>query len=149
MRSERMPLPFRGAFVVSGVRHEDARGDFKQVFDLDAVHVHSAAPETNYLATAFNRRRGTIRGLHYQAKPHEEAKTVWCTTGAVFDVLLDLRADEPTFGEWISVDLNSDDVAALHIPRGIAHGYQTIEDGTIVSYLISGAYEPASTRTIN
>jgi dTDP-4-dehydrorhamnose 3,5-epimerase len=148
MSSERTPLPFRDAFVLSGVRHEDARGDFKRVLDLDVVYERGAASETSYLATAFNRQSGTIRGLHYQAKPHEEAKTVWCTTGAIFDVLVDLRPDEPTFGMWISIELNADDVTTVHIPRGIAHGYQTIKDDTIVSYLLTGMYEPGSARTI-
>ncbi|MGY2874545.1 dTDP-4-dehydrorhamnose 3,5-epimerase [Marmoricola sp. URHA0025 HA25] len=149
MSSEPRPLSFRGAFVLSGVRHEDSRGDFKRVLDLDLLPGAGRDPASTYLATALNRRRGTIRGLHYQEPPYEEAKTVWCTSGAIFDVLVDLRPDEPTFGQWISVDLHADDVTALHVPPGIAHGYQTIEDETVVSYLISGTYEPRSARTIS
>jgi dTDP-4-dehydrorhamnose 3,5-epimerase len=148
MNADVTALPLSGAFLLSGLRHRDARGDFRRVLDLDLLRTVAGDEDASYFATAHNLRRGTIRGLHYQAAPYEEAKTVWCTTGSIFDVLVDLRADEPTFGQWISVGLSADEVKAVHVPRGVAHGYQTTEDDALVSYLISGPYRPDSTRTI-
>ncbi len=86
--------------------------------------------------------------MHYQVAPAEEAKTLWVTDGALHDVLVDLRPDEPTYGQWLAVELAADDDVALHVPAGIAHGYQTLVDDTRLTYLISAGYSPAHARTL-
>ncbi len=83
---------------------------------------------------------GTVRGMHYQVAPHAETKILWVTDGRLYDVLVDLRADEPTYGQWVAVTLSADDDIALHVPEGVAHGYQTLEDNTRLIYLIGSGY---------
>jgi dTDP-4-dehydrorhamnose 3,5-epimerase len=86
--------------------------------------------------------------MHYQAEPDGEAKTLWCLTGSVFDVLVDVRPDEPTYGQWVSVVLSADEPAAVHVPRGVAHGYQTLVEESSMAYLISTPYVAASSRSL-
>ena len=93
-------------------------------------------------------KRGTVRGLHYQAAPHAEAKLVRCTRGRIYDVIVDLRPDSPTFKRWTAVELGADDRRMLYVPEGCAHGFQTLADATEVFYQISAAYDPASQRGV-
>lgn len=141
------PLVFAGAFIVHGSRYMDHRGDFR--VHLDPASHDSLIPEPGptQVASAHNAVRGTVRGMHYQVSPYEETKTLWCSAGAIFDVLIDLRKDEPTYGDWLSVELGRE-AMAVHVPRGIAHGYQTLADDTVVSYVIRGHHDPASARTL-
>jgi dTDP-4-dehydrorhamnose 3,5-epimerase len=101
------------------------------------------------VVTTVNVVAGTIRGMHYQVAPFEESKILWVSDGRLFDVLVDLRPDEPTYGQWVSVVLESDDDLALHVPAGIAHGYQTLADDTRLTYLIGASYSPAHARTLH
>ncbi|HKY57464.1 MAG TPA: dTDP-4-dehydrorhamnose 3,5-epimerase family protein [Aeromicrobium sp.] len=118
----------------------DDRGNFTKVL---------AEPvEAEQVCTSFNRLRGTVRGLHVQADPFPETKTLWCVAGAVWDVMVDLRASEPTYGNWAGVDLTASEPAALTLPPGVAHGYQVIEDGATIVYLISGEFAPTAARTL-
>src|SRR5690606_499869 len=99
-------------------------------------------------STSFNSRRGTLRGLHYQAAPHEEAKLIRCTRGAVFDVAVDLRAGSPTRGRWYGIELSAANARTLYIPEGCAHGFQTIADDTELLYHMSVEYVPDAARGI-
>jgi dTDP-4-dehydrorhamnose 3,5-epimerase len=97
---------------------------------------------------SWNRARGTVRGLHYQAAPHEEAKLVRCTRGAIHDVAVDLRPGSPTRHRWIAVELTGDNRRMLFVPEGVAHGFQTLVDDTEVFYQISRAYHPDAQRGV-
>jgi dTDP-4-dehydrorhamnose 3,5-epimerase len=98
------------------------------------------------VSVSSNRRRGTLRGLHFQADPSPEAKVVTCTRGSAFDVAVDLRADSPTYGRWAAVELTHENGRAIYVPPGCAHGFQTLADDTEVLYLISAFYDPSLQR---
>jgi dTDP-4-dehydrorhamnose 3,5-epimerase len=137
-----------GAFVIELERIEDDRGFFARTFCRRELHEHGLATEIAQANTAFNKRKGTLRGMHYQASPYEEAKLVRCTRGAVYDVIVDLRSGSPSFQRWISVELTADNDTTLYVPKGVAHGYQTLEDDTETSYLMSSFYEPDAGRGV-
>jgi dTDP-4-dehydrorhamnose 3,5-epimerase len=142
------PLALRGVTLFQADVHEDERGAFRRILDIPVLESLGLDPTVVQISMATNTRRGTVRGLHYQAAPHGESKTLWCTHGSVFDVLVDLRADEPTYGDWIAVRLAADQPVALHVPPGIAHGYQTLEDASALTYVISAPHVPASARSL-
>jgi dTDP-4-dehydrorhamnose 3,5-epimerase len=137
-----------GAFIVELERIEDERGYFARTFGRREFLERGLAAEIVQANTAFNRRKGTLRGMHYQAAPHEEAKIVRCTRGAVYDVIVDLRPSSPTFQRWISVELTTQNNVMLYVPESFAHGYQTLEDETETSYLMSAFYEPSAGRGV-
>ncbi len=141
-------LELPGAFLIELDRIEDERGFFARTFCRDEFAEHGLATEIVQANTAFNRRKGTLRGMHFQAAPHEEAKLVRCTRGAVYDVIVDLRRDSPTFTRWVSVELTVENDTMLYVPEGFAHGYQTLEDETETSYLMSRRYEPSAGRGV-
>ena len=101
-------------------------------------------PSVKQINSSFNISRGTLRGLHLQLSPDEEAKLVRCINGAIFDVVADLRPDSPTYLQWFGAELTAEDRVALYIPPGCAHGYQTLEDSSEVLYHVSAAYAPQS-----
>ncbi len=141
-------LPIAGAFRVMTEGHIDERGRFFRTFDAGIFRAHGL--ETNFVqrSSSFNTRRGTLRGLHWQADPHGETKTVRCTRGAIFDVLVDLRKGSPTFGKWHGEELTPDTPAMLYIPKGCAHGFQTLADASEIYYEISTAYVPQAARGV-
>ena len=141
-------LAFRGVYLITTEFHRDERGEFRRVVDFDVLRSLDVETEVCQVSTVTNERSGTVRGMHYQADPHEEAKTLWCYAGEVFDVLVDLRPDEPTYGKWVGVHLSGSEPVALHVPRGIAHGYQTLQDSSMMTYLISVPYAAESARTL-
>lgn len=143
------PLPLAGAFLLRGFVHEDERGTFRRVLDVTAAAELGFDTRVAQISIATNRRRGTVRGMHYQVSPHDEAKTLWCTAGSVFDVLVDLRPAQPTYGHIWSTTLTAGDPFALHVPAGIAHGYQTLADGTDLTYVISVEHDATSARSID
>ena len=124
----------------TGDVHPDHRGSFTKYLDA-----HLAISQ---VGSAFNARAGTLRGLHFQAQPHGETKRLWVSTGAILDVLVDVRADSPTYGDWTSIELDAKEPTVLTVPAGVAHGYQTLVDDTTVVYLITGAYVPEAARTV-
>lgn len=142
------PLLIRGAAILRGEVHADDRGAFGRIVDVTQLAALGMDPAIAQVSSVVNTTRGTVRGLHYQADPHGEAKTLWCTVGAVYDVIVDLRVEEPTYGRWVSVTLSADEPIALHVPRGIAHGYQTLEDGSALTYLISTPFVAESARAL-
>ena len=99
-------------------------------------------------SVAFNKERCTLRGMHYQAEPHAEAKLVRCIRGAVHDVIVDLRPASPTFKRWVAVELTASDGRMLYVPEGLAHGYLTLEDESETLYLISTPYAPEAARGV-
>ena len=116
----------------------DARGTFSNVFDLNTKLGLEISTKKMSLSHATNLSKGTLRGLHFQEAPYEQAKLVWCSAGSAFDVIVDIRPESVNFGTWNSFDLTSSQSIALYIPAGFAHGYQTLEDNTTITYLLAG-----------
>jgi dTDP-4-dehydrorhamnose 3,5-epimerase len=137
-----------GAFVIEQERHADARGYFARTWCRTELESQGLEAGLAQSSVSFNRRRGTLRGLHYQAPPFAEVKVVRCTRGSVFDVAVDLRPGSPTFRGWTSVELTEENGRALYIPRGFAHGFVTLADATEVTYLISAPYDQPSARGV-
>lgn len=137
-----------GAVVVSFERAEDDRGFFVRTYDQPAFSDAGIEFRPIQCSLSFNVEKGALRGLHWQAAPHEEAKLVQCTKGAIFDVIVDLRAESSSYGKWESFELRAEDTDALFVPPGFAHGFQTLEDASEVSYMISAAYVPEAARGI-
>jgi dTDP-4-dehydrorhamnose 3,5-epimerase len=130
----------KGAFVIEPERIEDERGFFARTFCRREFDVHDLDSSLLQCSISFNRKRGTLRGMHYQVAPYREAKLVRCTRGAIYDVIVDLRAGSRTFRQWVAVELSADNRLMLYIPEGLAHGFQTLRDETEVFYQISEFY---------
>ena len=137
-----------GAWLIEVERLEDERGFFARTWDGTEFEAHGLNPDLAQCSISYNRARGTLRGLHYQSAPHEEAKLVRCTAGAIFDVVVDLRAESPTFRGWFGTELSAEKRNALYIPEGCAHGFLTLTDDSEVSYLISEPYAPGAGRGV-
>jgi dTDP-4-dehydrorhamnose 3,5-epimerase len=137
-----------GAFVVEPDLIEDERGFFARIWCQQEFRVHGLNPELVQCSISFNRAKGTLRGLHYQMAPHDEAKVVRCTMGAIYDVALDLRPDSSTFGAHEAVVLTARNRRMLYVPEGCAHGFLTLEDDTEVAYQMSEFYAPGAARGV-
>ncbi len=137
-----------GAFLVEAEPRGDERGSFATVFSEDVFRAQGLDARVSFCAVARNARRGTLRGMHYQEPPHEQAKLVRCIRGTIYDVIVDLRGDSPTRGQWEAFELSSAGHSALYVPPGMAHGYLTLEDESDVFYQISAPYVPASERGV-
>jgi dTDP-4-dehydrorhamnose 3,5-epimerase len=142
----RTTLP--GAFRVEMDRLEDDRGFFARSWCAREAEEQALNPRVAQCNVSFNRRRGTLRGMHFQAAPHEEAKLVRCTRGALFDVIVDLRPNSPTFRKWEAFELTDGNGLAIYVPAGFAHGFQTLVDDTEVLYQMSEFYVGASARGV-
>lgn len=140
------PAPLAGAWVLEPERLEDERGFFARTFCRDEFAARGLATGIAQASVSFNRRRGTVRGMHYQIAPDAEAKLVRCTRGALFDAVVDLRDGSPTRGRWFARVLSAEAGNQLYVPPGLAHGFQTLEDDTEVAYQISVPYASASAR---
>jgi len=134
----------KGAYLIDLEPREDNRGFFARAWCAREFEAHGLNPRVVQVNVAHNVKKALLRGLHYQRAPHAEAKTVRCTQGAVFDVVVDLRADSPTYKRWDGFDLTSDNRTMLHIPEGCAHGYQTLMNATDIEYLTSAFYAAES-----
>jgi dTDP-4-dehydrorhamnose 3,5-epimerase len=134
----------RGAFVIDVERREDDRGFFARTFCQREFVDHGLRPVIAQVSIAFNRQRGTVRGMHFQFPPHAETKIVRATRGALLDVIVDLRPESPTYLEHVAVELTADNRRALYVPERFAHGYQVLEDGTEASYEIGEFYTPGT-----
>jgi dTDP-4-dehydrorhamnose 3,5-epimerase len=137
-----------GAWVIEPERLEDKRGFFARTWDPEEFLERGLNPQLAQCSISYNRTHGTLRGLHYQAAPYEEAKLVRCTAGAIFDVAVDLRPDSATFRNWRGVELSADNRLALYIPEGCAHGFLTLDDDSEVHYQISQPYMPQAARGV-
>ena len=138
--------PLAGVFVLEPERREDPRGFFQRTFDREAFAAHGLDPAVEQGSVSFNRLRGTVRGLHFQAAPFEETKLVRASRGSIFDVVVDVREGSPTRGQHFSLTLAADSGLQVYVPPGFAHGFQTLEDNTEVSYLISAPYSADHAR---
>lgn len=136
--------PLAGAYLIEAERIEDERGFFARTGDGAEFAAHGL--DTNLVQTnlSFNRRSGTLRGLHFQRPPHSECKLVRCVQGRLYDVIVDLRPQSPTFLQWYGAELSADNLCSLFVPKGFAHGFQTLVDATMVFYQMSDAYAPAA-----
>ncbi len=146
MRFTETDLP--GAFVLELEPHADERGFFARAWCEREFAERGLETHVSQCNVSFNARRGTLRGLHFQAPPHAEAKLVRCIRGAVHDVIVDLRPSSPTFRRWIAVELSAENRRALYIPKGFAHGFQTLVDETELFYQHSEPHAPGFERGV-
>ena len=130
------------AFVIEPVQREDERGYFAVTWRADEFERRGLDARLAQSSVSYNRRKGTLRGMHYQKEPHAQAKLVRCTRGAVYDVIVDLRPGSPTLARWIGVELTASNRRALYVPAGFAHGFQTLEDDAELTYQITTPYRP-------
>lgn len=132
----------KGAFVIDIERREDSRGFFARAFCQNEFEAHGLKPIIAQANVAFNNKKGTLRGMHFQFPPAAETKLVRCTRGAILDIIVDLRPESPTYLQHVSVDLNEDNHRALYVPERFAHGYQVLADKTETSYQVGEFYTP-------
>jgi len=135
-------------WLIEPERRTDDRGFFARTWDSSEFSARGLETRIAQCSISFNRHRGTLRGVHYQATPYEETKLVRCTAGAIFDVAVDLRPKSPTFKHWVGHELTADDRYALYVPKGCAHGFLALADDTEVAYQISEFHTPESARGV-
>lgn len=133
-----------GAWIIDITPIHDPRGFFAMTWLPDQFAKHGLNPALVQCNLAFNLKRGTLRGMHFQNAPHAQAKLIRTTRGALLDVIVDLREDSPTYRQWDAVELTADNHRMLYMPEGIAHGYLTLEDNTEAYYHVSSSWEPAA-----
>ena len=136
----------KGAFIIEPERLEDERGFFARTFCQKEFEAHGLNPRMVQCNISYNKHKGTLRGMHYQAAPMAEAKLVRCTRGAIYDVIIDLRPESPTYCQWLAEELNAENSKMIYIPEGFAHGFQTLENDTEVFYQMSEFYSPEHAR---
>ncbi len=146
MTFERTPLP--GVWTIDLDRLDDERGWFARTFDADALRARGIELEVVQCNASFSHRRGTLRGMHYQAEPYGEPKLVRCVRGATFHVAVDLRAGSRTYRGWHGVELSAESRRAIYLPAGIAHCCQTLVDECEVHYLMGARHEPGAARGV-
>ena len=142
------PTRLPGSLHIVPERHEDERGFFARSWCRHEFEAHGLNPTIAQCDISFNRRAGTLRGLHYQLPPRAEVKLVRCTMGSIFDVILDLRKESPTYGEYVGAFLNAENREMLLVPEGCAHGFLTLEDRTEVFYQMSEFFSPEHARGV-
>jgi dTDP-4-dehydrorhamnose 3,5-epimerase len=136
----------QGAFIIDIEPREDERGFFARSFCADEFKDHGLNPAVVQTSTSFNLRRGTLRGMHYQGRPYGEAKLVRCVSGAVYDVIVDLREGSPTAKQWFAVELSGENRRQIYIPEGCAHGFQTLVNNSELHYQMSEVFHPEVSR---
>lgn len=144
MQFTKLDIP--GAYRLDLETYEDERGFFARAYCEHEFAAHDLATRMVQTNVSFNRRRGTLRGMHYQAAPHQEAKLVRCTRGAIYDVMVDMRPESPTYRRWAGVELSAANGRMLYVPKGCAHGLITLADDTEVTYQVSAFYAPSHER---
>ena len=130
----------KGAYLLNLELIEDQRGFFSRLWckkELEAMNLNADVVQSNI---SYNKKKGTLRGLHFQKAPYEETKYVRCTKGSIYDVVVDLRPDSPTFKQWFGVELSEENATMLYVPKGFAHGYLALEDHTEVTYFVTQFY---------
>ncbi len=142
------PTPLDGAWLVDLERHEDDRGFFARTWCAREFAARGLDPQLAQCSLSYNRRRGTLRGMHWQAAPHEEVKLVRCVRGAIWDVIIDLRPDSPDYTRHYGVELSAATGRALWVPRGFAHGFVTLENDTEIFYQMTDFYAPEAARGV-
>ena len=139
---------FKGAFIIEPEHLEDERGFFARTFCQKEFEAHGLNSKMVQCNISYNKHKGTLRGMHYQVAPMAEAKLVRCTKGAIYDVIIDLRPESPTYCQWLAEELNAENSKMIYIPEGFAHGFQTLEDDTEVFYQMSEFYSPEHARGV-
>ncbi len=142
-------LGVAGVFLLTPERRTDDRGYFARIYCERELAEHGLVGAHCQINTGFSPRRGTLRGMHYQVAPHAEVKIIRCTRGKVFDVVVDLRADSPTYKRWCGVELSAESGLALYAPEGTAHGYLTLVDDTELTYMTNRTYAPDAARGVH
>lgn len=138
----------RGCFIIEIEKLEDPRGFFGRSWCRKEFEERGLDPELAQCNVSLNKKKGTLRGLHYQAKPHEEAKLVFCPRGAIYDVVVDLRQGSPTFCAWAGAEINQTNLKMVYVPAGCGHGFQTLEEDTLVIYQMSEFYDASLARGV-
>jgi dTDP-4-dehydrorhamnose 3,5-epimerase len=134
----------KGAFIIEPELLRDERGFFARTFCKDEFEEYGLETDIVQCNISYNKKKGTLRGMHYQVHPYEEAKIVSCTKGAIFDAILDLRKESGTCHQWVAVELSDENFRMVYIPKGCAHGFQTLKDDTVVYYQMSEFFHPES-----
>lgn len=142
------PTPIKDLVVVEMQRHTDERGWFARAYDAAPFAAAGMDWTVVQANMSFNERKGTLRGLHYQAEPAAEPKFIRCIRGRVFDVAVDLRESSPTYCQWFAVHLSADEGNAVYVPPGCAHGFLTLEDATELFYFVGAPYAPELSRGV-
>lgn len=135
-----------GVFILKANPIHDERGFFARMFCSKTFAELGLCSNFDFDTVSFNVQKHTLRGLHFQVSPHEETKLVRCSRGRIFDVVVDLRIESPTYGNWVSVELNESELKAIYIPPNCAHGFITLADNCQVEYKMKGQYDLASSR---
>ena len=138
----------RNAFLIEIEKREDQRGFFARTWCKREFAANNLNVNLVQANIAVSKKRGMLRGMHYQAAPYEEAKLVRCTTGAIFDVIIDLRPDSSTYKQWVGFELTGESHRMIYVPEGFAHGYQTLTEHAEVFYQVSQVYSPESERGV-
>lgn len=138
----------KGAFIIEIEKLEDERGFFGRSWCANEMSEHGLNVNIRQANVSFNKHKGTLRGMHYQVAPHQEAKLVRCSRGRIYDAIIDLRENSPTYKQWIGIELTQDNYKMLYVPENFAHGFITLEDNCEVSYLMSEFYVPCAGATI-
>lgn len=138
----------KGVYIIEPELLLDERGFFARSFCKEEFQKNGLETDIVQCNISYNKKKGTLRGMHYQAAPFEEAKIVSCTKGSIYDVVVDLRRDSPTYRNWYAKELSTDSYQMLYIPKGCAHGFQTLEDNCNVYYQIGEYYHPEYARGI-
>ena len=131
-----------GSWLIEPERIVDGRGFFSRTWCVDEFASHGIEVDFVQCSTSFNERTSTLRGIHFQSEPYSEAKLIRCTRGRVYDVMVDLRLESPTLGDWRAFELSADNGRLVYLPPGFGHGFQTLEDRSEVAYHISEFYQP-------
>ena len=137
-----------GAFLIELERRTDRRGFFARTFCQKEFEAYGLNTQVVQCNVSFNKRKGTLRGMHYQAAPFAEAKLVRCTSGSIHDVIIDLRPASPTFKQYFAVELSAENRRMLYIPEAFAHGFQTLQDDTEVFYQMAQPYSAEHARGV-
>jgi len=141
-----IPTPLMGACIIEPEILEDNRGFFARVWCHREFATQGLDSHLVQCSVSFNKKKGTLRGMHFQLPPFAETKLVRCTQGAIYDVIVDLRFDSPTYLQWTAIELTSINHKALYVPKGFAHGFQTLADNTEIFYQMSDFYAPEAAR---
>lgn len=137
-----------GAYLIEPEQQGDERGFFARVYCEREFAKQGLVSTFVQWSISYNPRKGILRGMHYQAAPHEETKLIRCTAGAIYDVIIDLRKNSPTYRRWTSAELSAENRLVLYVPAGFAHGFLTLRNATEVAYHISTFYQPEAARGV-
>ena len=143
-----LPLPLQGAFLIEPEPVTDKRGFFARSFCANEFERHGLETRFVQCNISFNKKKGTLRGMHFQGAQYKETKLVRCTTGSIYDVIVDIRQESSTYKKWFATDLSAASRRMLYVPNGFAHGFLTLEDNTEVFYQMTEIYHPEYSRGV-